>query len=104
MNELSLAVMHLVRGHQSDANVMVILVVPGEEAAAKGSGILDAAEALGKLWLVFQGLEVRLRERVVVRGMWPAMRLGDAKIGQQEGGWLGLHGAAPTGVQRQLAR
>src|SRR5947209_18986674 len=36
--------------------------------------------------------------------MRPAMRLGDAKIGQQEGGWLGLHRSAAIGVQRKLAR
>src|SRR3954454_10098932 len=34
--------------------------------------------------------------------MRPAMRLGDAKIGQQEGGCLGLHRSAAIGVQRQL--
>ena len=66
MNGVGLAVMHLVGGHQADADVMVILVIPGEEAAAEGPGILDAAEAPGELRLVFQGLEMRLREGVVV--------------------------------------
>ena len=66
MDDVSLAVMHLVGRHQSNTDVVVILVVPGEEAAAEGPGILDAAEALGELRLVFQGLEVRLRERIVV--------------------------------------
>ena len=32
------------------------------------------------------------------------MRLGDTKIGQQEGGWLCHHRTAAIGVQRQLAR
>src|ERR1700760_2869281 len=54
MNGIGLAVMHLVWGHQADADVMVILVVPGEEAAAEGPGILDTAEAPGELRLVFQ--------------------------------------------------
>src|ERR1035441_5953089 len=84
------------------ADVMVVLIIPGEETAAKGLGILDAAEALGELRLVFQGFEMRLREGVVVRGMRPAMRLGDTKVGQQEGGCLGLHRSAAIGVQRQL--
>ncbi len=66
MDALGLAVMHLVRRHQADADVMMILIVPREEAAAEGLCILDAAETFGKLRLVFQGLEVRLRERVVV--------------------------------------
>ena len=66
MNDLGVTVMHLVRRHQSDANVMMILVLPGEEAAAESPGILDAAEAFGELRLVFQGLEMRLREGVVI--------------------------------------
>jgi hypothetical protein len=53
MDDAGLAEMHLVGRHQSDADVMVILVVPSEEAAAEGLGILDAAEALGELRLVF---------------------------------------------------
>ena len=55
LDGVGLAVMHLVRGHQADADVMVILVVPGEEAAAEGPGILDTAEAPGELGLIFQG-------------------------------------------------
>jgi hypothetical protein len=66
MDGLGLAVMHLVGGHQSDADVMVILVVPSEEAAAECPGILNAAETLGELWLVFQGFEMCLEEGVVV--------------------------------------
>ena len=77
MDGIGLAVMHLVRGHQADAAVMVILVVPGEEAAAEGPDILDTAEAPGELRLVFQGFEVRLREGVVVGGMRPASSLSD---------------------------
>jgi hypothetical protein len=54
MDGVGLAVLHLVRGHQADADMMVILVVPSEEAAAEGPGILDAAETFGELRLVFQ--------------------------------------------------
>ena len=66
MDGVGLAVMHLVWGHQADADVMVILVVPGEEAAAESPGILDAAETFRELRLVFQGLELCLRDGVVV--------------------------------------
>jgi hypothetical protein len=62
---LDLAVMHLVRGHEADPGVMMILVVPVEELAAEGPGIGDAAKAAGKARLVLQGLEVALGERVV---------------------------------------
>jgi hypothetical protein len=66
MDGFGLTVMHLVGRHQSDADVMVILIIPGEEVTTEGPGILDTAEAFGELRLVFQGLEMRLRERVVV--------------------------------------
>ena len=67
MDGIGLAVMHLVRGHQADAGMVVVLVVPIEEVAAEGSGVLDAAEALRELRLVFQRLEVAFGERVVPR-------------------------------------
>ena len=62
-----------------------------------------AAEAFGKFGLVFEGLEVGFRERVVVGGVGPAVRLGDAEIGQHQGGSLGLHRPAAIGVEGQLA-
>lgn len=96
-------VMHLVGRHQSDADVMVILVIPSEEAAAEGPGILDAAEALGELRLVLESLEVAFGERIVVRGMRPVVRTGDAKIGEQQGGGLGLHRATAIGMEGELA-
>jgi hypothetical protein len=52
--------------------MMVVTVVPVEEVTAKGLGILNAAEALWKLWLIFQCFEVAFREWIVVRGVGPA--------------------------------
>ena len=103
MDVVSLAVVDLVRGHQAEAGMMVVLVVPSEEVTAEVLGVLDAAEALGELGLVFQGLEVGLRERVVVGGVGPAVRPGDAEVGQHQGGGLGLHRPAAVGVEGQLA-
>src|SRR4051812_19779756 len=77
--------MDLIRCHQAEAGMMVVLVVPGEEAAAEVFGILDAAEPAGEFGLVLQGLEMGLGERVVVGGVGPAVRLGDAKVGQHQG-------------------
>ena len=42
--------------------------------------ILNAAEALWELELVFQGFEVSLQERIVVGGVGPAVQLGDAEV------------------------
>ena len=45
MDVISLAIVDLVRGHEAEAGMVMVLVVPGEEAAAKVLGILNAAEA-----------------------------------------------------------
>ena len=56
MDVVSLAVVDLVWGHEAEARMVMVLVVPGEEAAAEVLGILNAAEALWELGLVFQSL------------------------------------------------
>ena len=103
MNGFNLAVMHLIRGHEADPGVVMVLVVPLEERAAETSGILDAAEAFGEARLVFQRLEVALGERIVIRRVRTIMRAGDAKIRQQERGGFRFHRPAAIGVQRKLA-
>ena len=84
---VGLAIMHLIWGHQADPDVMMILVVPIEEASAEASGVLDAAEALGEPWLIFQGLEVAFGEWVVVRCVWPMCERVDAEISEQAARW-----------------
>jgi hypothetical protein len=103
MDGVGVAVMDLIGGHQADPGMVMILIVPSEEAAAEVLGILDAAEAFWEFRLIFQGFEVSFGKRVVVGGMGPAVRLGDAEVGEQEGGRLGLHGAAAVGMQGELA-
>ena len=66
MDCVGLTVMHLIGRHQADAGMVMLLIVPIEEAAAECLGILDAAEAPWKLRLVFHGFEVAFRERIVV--------------------------------------
>ena len=56
----------LVGRHQADACVMMVFIIPGEEATAEGARLNDGLEPFGELWLIFQRLEVGLRERVVV--------------------------------------
>ena len=46
---VGLAVMHLIGRHQTDAGMEMLAVAPIEEIAVEGLGILNAAEALGKL-------------------------------------------------------
>ena len=92
----------LVGCHQADACVMMVLVIPGEEAATERAGLVDRPEPFGELWLIFQRLEVSLREGIVVRGVRPAVGFDHAEIGEHQGGRLGLHGATAICVQRQL--
>src|SRR5471032_194133 len=73
VDRVDLAVMDLIGRHQAEAGMMVILIVPAEKAPAECLGVLDAAEALGELRLIFQGFEVAFRERVVVGGVGPAV-------------------------------
>ena len=52
---VGLTVVDLVWRHQADASMVVILIIPIEEAAAEGLRILDAAEPLRKLGLASCG-------------------------------------------------
>ena len=52
---VGLTVVDLVWRHQADATMVVILIIPIEEAAAEGLRILDAAEPLRKLGLASRG-------------------------------------------------
>ena len=100
---IDLTVMDLVWGHKADAGVMVVLIVPVEEAAAEASGVLDAAEAFGELRLVFEGFEVAFGERIVIGCVRSVVRADDTEIGEQQGGGLRLHRAAAVCMQRELA-
>jgi hypothetical protein len=43
VDDIHLAIVDLVRGHEADPGVMMILVVPVEEPTAEGLGVVDAA-------------------------------------------------------------
>jgi hypothetical protein len=60
------AEVHVGGGQQADPGVVVLHVVPVEEALAEGAGILDAAEPVREGGVVLEGLELALRVRVVV--------------------------------------
>ena len=46
---LGMPVVDALRGHVADARVAMLVVVPGEEHAAMGTRILDAAETRGEV-------------------------------------------------------
>ena len=61
------------------------------------------SEAFGELRLVFAGFEEAFREGIVIGCVGPAMGLGDAQVGEQQGGGFGFHGGSAVGVQGELA-
>src|ERR1700686_5240124 len=79
---VGLTVMHLIGRHQTDTGMVMLLIVPIEESSTERLGILDAAEALWKLRLVFHGFEVAFRKGIVVGGVRPAVGSGDTEIGK----------------------
>src|ERR1022692_400845 len=103
VNSVDLAIVHLIRGHEADPGMVMVPVVPIEEAAAETPGVLDATEAFREPRLIFQRLEVALGERVIVRGVWPIMRTGDAEVAEQQHGGLGFHRSTAIGMKGQLA-
>ena len=66
MDCLGLPEVDLVGCHQADTSVMMVLIVPCEEPSAEGAGLFDGCKVGGEFRLIFQRLEVGLRERVVV--------------------------------------
>ena len=86
------SVVDLVWRHEADSEMMVVAIVPVEETAAEGFGVLDGAEALRELGLIFAGFEEALREGIVVGGVRSAVGFCHAEVGEQEGGGLGDYG------------
>ena len=95
MQLCGVAVVECGRGHQPDPGMTVGVVVPVDERSAVSAGVVDLFEPGGELGPVLQGLEVRLRVGVVAGGVWPAVRLRDAEIREQE-----RYGLARCGAPR----
>src|SRR3978361_790518 len=85
---VGMAEVDAVRGHVADARVTVPGVVPSEERAAMSARVLDAAEACREVRTVLHRLELRLRVRVIVGDVGPAMAPGDIQLDEQCGDWL----------------
>lgn len=66
---LGQAVVDRSQGHQAQAGVIVLVVVPAEEGPGPGTGVLRGAEAVGEVGPVLEGLEVGLGVGVVVSGI-----------------------------------
>src|SRR5512139_1435085 len=101
---LSLAVVNDLRGHQTNAGVVMLGVVPGEKGAAKPSGVFSTTEPLGELRPVLQGLELGLRIGIVVRDMRATVGLDHSQIQEQLSHRFRFHRTSPIGMDGQLSR
>jgi hypothetical protein len=54
---IGLTVVDLIRCHQADPDMVMLLIVPIEKAATEAFGVLDAAEALREARLILEGFE-----------------------------------------------
>ena len=80
----------------------MLVVVPGEEFLTKGAAILNTAESIRKAGPIFQSAKLAFRIRVVVGNVGSAVRLGNAKIGQQKRNVFGAHNFSPVSVNGEL--
>ena len=74
------AIVDILRGHEGYSTVAVFGVIPTEKRATEGSGILQRAKTARELRAVFECLELRLGEWIVVAYVGPAMRFGNAEV------------------------
>ena len=92
-------VMDIVRGEHGNAAMSMLGVVPREERSTEGDGGGDVVEAPGEAWVVLQGLELRLGERIVIGHLGAAQRARDPEVGEQLRGALARHRRPAVGVQ-----
>ena len=83
--------MNIERGQHADAAVAMLGVVPREKRTAVVCGVIDAHEAPREAGLVFQSLELRLRERIVIADLRSAEGSCNAEVGEQLRGALARH-------------
>ncbi len=77
------AVVHGVGRHECNPRMTMLGVVPTKKCLAVCPRVLNRAEARRKVWAVFQGFELSLGIRIVIRYVRPAVSLGDVEIDEQ---------------------
>ena len=83
---------------------MVRVVVPREQIAADGAGVLERAEPARKLRPVLHGPELRFGERIVVAHAGPRMTGVDAQIREEQRDELAPHRRATVRMNGELVR
>ena len=93
-------VMDVARGEHGNAAMSMLGVVPREERSTEGDGGGDVVKAPREAWVILQGLELRLGERVVIGHLGAAQRPRDPEVGEQLCGALARHRRPAVGVPR----
>ena len=79
------------RGHQAQAGMAMVSVVPLEKRLAPVAGLVDGIKAVGVIRTVFEGFELSFRVGIVISGMRSGMAFGHAQIEQELGHGFGTH-------------
>ena len=78
----SLTKMDGCRGHQAQAGMAMVSVVPIEKRLAPGVDMVDGRKAVRVIRTVFEGFELSFRVGIVISGMRSGMAFGHAQIEQ----------------------
>ena len=81
--------MNIGRREETDSTMVMFVVVPTEECSRPSPGIGLATKTFGIIRAIFQGLELRFREGIIVGNMWTGVGLRDAQIRHKQGDWFG---------------
>jgi len=66
-----------------ESRVVMVVVVQVKELCTVGQGFVIGRESIREIGLVFEGLELAFRKRVIVGDVWTAMGFDDPQGGQQ---------------------
>ena len=94
------SVVHRRWGVHRDPGMPVLIIVVPEEVAAEYVDVFDGPEFAGERRAVLEGLEVRLRIRVIIGYVRAGMGLVDAEPRVQPGDGIRCHGGSAVGVDR----
>ena len=75
-------VMDVARGEHGNAEMSMLGDVPREERSTEGDGGGDVVKAPREGWVILQGRELRLGERVVIGHLGAAQRQRDREVGE----------------------
>ncbi len=79
-NVFRLAIVDHRRREQAQAGMAMFSVIPTKKSLTESSAILNAPETVRELRPIFQGSELALGVRIVVRDVRPTMRFGDTGL------------------------